>query len=270
MTSTREQVSAFRAMHQRGAGFILPNAWDGGSARMLEHAGFPVLATTSAGVAFSRGLPDGSMSRGDMLEAIAHIVSVVACPVSADLESGYGPGVDDVAATFAAAVEIGVVGGNLEDSDAEGLFDVERAADRVRAARGSAPAEAFVLNARTDPYMTQHPDPLAESIRRAQLYLEAGADCIFVPGVSDAAQIARLASEIDGPLNVVAGLTEPVIDAETLRSLGVARISVGGTLTRAVLTLVEDAGREMLERGTFGFATGAVPYGELQHRFGVP
>ena len=269
MTSA-QQVTAFRRMHRRGAGFILPNAWDGGSARMLEHAGFPVIATTSAGIAFSRGRPDGSMSGPDMLEEIARIVAAVECPVSADLESGYGPGTDAVAATFAAAVEIGVVGGNLEDSDADGLLDLERAADRVRAARAAAPPESFVLNARTDPYMTRHPDALAESVRRAQAYLEAGADCIFVPGVSDAAQIARLVVEIDAPVNVVAGLTEPVIDAGTLRAIGVARISVGGTLTRAVLTVVESAGREMLEHGTFGFAAGAVSYGELQNRFGPP
>lgn len=134
------------------------------------------------------------------------------------------------------------------------------------AAREAAPD--FVLNARTDPYMTRHPDALAESITRAQRYLEAGADCIFVPGVGDPDEISRLVAEIDGPVNVVAGLTEPVIDAATLRSLGVARISVGGTLTRAVLSLVDAAGHEMLERGTFGFADGAIAYSEFQSRLG--
>jgi len=258
------RAAEFLAMHRPGAGFILPNAWDGGSARMLEQVGFPAIATTSAGIAFSRGLPDAGMPGPEMLEAIARIVEVVDVPVSADLESGYG----DVAGTFARAVEIGVVGANLEDSGPDGLFDVEDAVERVRAARSAAPAGTFVLNARTDPYMVKHPDALAESVRRAQRYLEAGADCIFVPGVSDADQIRRLTAEIGAPVNVVAGLTEPVLDASTLRSLGVARISVGGTLTRAVLSLVDRAGREMRDEGTFGFAEGAIAYAEFQRLFG--
>ena len=197
-----------------------------------------------------------------MLEAVERIVSVVGCPVSADLESGYG----DVATTVSAALDIGVVGGNLEDSDASGLLDVEQAVEHLQAARSVAPPEAFVLNARVDPYMVGHPDALAESISRAQRYLEAGADCIFVPGVSDTADIARLVAEIGAPVNVVAGLAGPVLDAATLRSLGVARISVGGTLTRAALTLIEAAGREMADHGTFGFAEGALPYREVQAR----
>jgi len=267
MTATPERVRAFRDLHRPGAGFILPNAWDGGSARMLEHAGFPAIATTSAGIAFCRGVPDGTMARADMLESIARIVAVVDCPVSADLESGYGPDPSDVAETVAAAVEIGVVGGNLEDAGAEGLLDLSAAVERLQAARAAGPPSSFVLNARTDPYMTRHPDAFAETVRRAERYVEAGADCIFVPGVSDAAEIRRLVEEIDAPVNVVAGLVEPVIDAATLRSLGVARISVGGTLTRAVLTLVDTAAREMLDEDTFGFADGAIPYGDLQSRF---
>jgi hypothetical protein len=123
-----------------------------------------------------------------------------------------------------------------------------------------------VLNARTDAYLIRRPDAFAETVRRAERYLAAGADCIFVPGVSDADEIGRLTAEIGAPVNVVAGLVEPVLDAATLRSLGVARISVGGTLTRAVLTLVERAAREMADRGTFGFARGAIPYAELQRR----
>lgn len=268
MTAAPERVKAFRELHQPGAGFVLPNAWDGGSARMLEHAGFPAIATTSAGIAFARGVPDGTMAGGDMLEEIARIVDAVGCPVSADLESGYGSTPDAVARTVSAAVDAGVVGGNLEDAYAGDLFDVEAAVERLEAARASAPAEAFVLNARTDPYLTGHPDAFAEAVRRAQRYVDAGADCVFVPGVRDADEIGRLVAEIGAPVNMVAGLTEPVIDAATLRSLGVARISVGGTLTRAVLTLVESAGREMLEHGTFGFADGAVSYGDLQARFG--
>ncbi|GAB2973091.1 isocitrate lyase/PEP mutase family protein [Nocardioides montaniterrae] len=260
------RVRAFLDLHRPGAGFVLPNAWDGGSARMLEDAGFPVIATTSAGIAFSRGRPDGTMARGEMLEAVGRIVEVVGCGVTADLESGYGPSPSDVATTVGSARELGVIGCNLEDAGPDGLFDVEHAVERLQAAREAAPYGTLVLNARTDPYMTAHPDAFRETVARARRYVDAGADCIFVPGVSDPDVIGRLVEEIDAPLNVVAGLTEPVIDAARLCELGVARISVGGTLTRAVLTLVADAGREMLEDGTFGFARGAIPYADLQTR----
>jgi 2-methylisocitrate lyase-like PEP mutase family enzyme len=267
-SATPNRAAAFLAMHRPGAGFILPNAWDGGSARILEQAGFVAIATTSAGIAFSRGAADGTMDRSEMLDCIARIVSAVACPVSADLESGYGATADDVAATVAAAVKLGVVGGNLEDVTRPGeLLPVEAACERLEAARTAAPAGSFVLNARTDAYMIRHPDAFAETVRRAERYLAAGADCIFVPGVSAAEEIGRLTTAIGAPVNVVSGLVAPVLDAATLRSLGVARISVGGTLTRAVLTLIGEAAREMADHGTFGFARGAIPYAELQQRF---
>ena len=260
MTANTERAAAFLALHQPGAGFVLPNAWDAGSARILEQVGFPAIATTSAGIAFSRGVADAQMDGSEMLDCIALIAEAVECPVTADLESGYGPTPDHVAATVATALDIGVVGGNLEDAIEPGeLLPVE-------AARSSAPTGSFVLNARTDTSMAGHPDALAETVRRAEQYIAAGADCIFVPGVSAADDIGRLAAEIDAPLNVVAGLVEPVLDAATLRELGVARISIGGTLTRAALSLVERAGREMLEHGTFGFADGALSYGEFQQR----
>lgn len=267
---TEERAAAFLGMHRAGAGFILPNVWDPGSARMLEQVGFPVLATTSAGIAFSHGLPDAGMSGAAMLDAIAGIVDAVDCPVTADLESGYGPTADDVAATFAAAVHLGVVGANLEDAAADGLFDVAEAVERLIAARESAPAGSFVLNARTDAYLARHPDAFGEAVRRAHQYVEAGADCIFVPGVSNADEIGRLVTEIGAPVNVVAGLTDPVIDAPTLRTFGVARISIGGTLTRAVLSLVARAGQEMLTDGTFSFADDAISYAEFQQRLGEP
>lgn len=264
-----ERAAAFLDLHRPGAGFILPNAWDGGSARILEQVGFTAIATTSAGIAFSRGVADGRMAGPEMLDCIAQIVEAVDCPVSADLESGYGETPDQVADTVGAALAIGVVGGNLEDAIHPGeLIPVETARERLEAARSRAPKGQFVLNARTDTYMVGHPDAFAETIRRAEQYIAAGADCIFVPGVSAAEEIGRLTAAIGAPVNVVAGLVEPVLDAATLRDLGVARISIGGTLTRAALTVVEQAGREMLDHGTFGFADGAVSYPEFQRRFG--
>jgi len=264
---TTEQVAraaAFAALHRRGAGFILPNAWDAGSARILEQAGFPAIATTSAGIAFSHGVPDARLPWVEMYPAVARIVAAVEVPVTVDLESGYG----DVAGSVGQVVAAGAVGANLEDLDEAGLLlSPESGAARIAEARAAAPAGTFILNARTDTYLTGHPDAFAESVRRAERYLDAGADCIFVPGVRDTDEIARLTAAIDAPVNVVAGLVEPVHDAATLRAAGVARISIGGTLTRAVLGVVERAAREMLDQGTFGFADGAPAYRDLQERF---
>jgi 2-methylisocitrate lyase-like PEP mutase family enzyme len=267
-------AAAFLAMHHDGRGFILPNVWDPGSARILEHVGFPVLATTSAGISFANGRPDGTLTRSAMLSAVAAIVDAVACPVSADLEAGYGATVDDVAATVTDAVAIGVVGANIEDRDpATGeLFDRREATERIAAARSAAPVGQLVLNARVDSFLlapsTRHAAAVFDdAVERAADYVDAGADCIFVPGVEDEDVVAELVNAIHAPLNVVAGLTERVIDAPTLRSLGVARISVGGSLARATLAFIERAGRDLLERGSFDHVHGAISHGDLQRRF---
>ena len=257
-------------MHAVG-GFVIPNAWDGGSARILELVGFAAIATTSAGIAWACGVPDGgALDRETMLEHVGRIVAAVNVPVSADLESGYGDTADDVGRTVAQALELGVVGGNLEDAVNGGLFGIDEAADRLGAARAAAPAGTFVLNARTDAYFAGTTgDPFTETVERAIRYVEAGADCIFVPGVNDEETIRRLAEAIPAPLNVVAGLTANVIDAPTLFSLGVRRVSVGGSLARTALTAVERAGRELLESGTLGFLDGAIGYADVQRRFGA-
>lgn len=191
-------------------------------------------------------------------------------PVSADLESGYGATADDVGRTVSRAVELGVVGANLEDAAGGALFDVDRAADRLAAAREAAPRGRFVLNARTDAYFSGAAgDPFEETVERAVRYVEAGADCIFVPGVNDTDSIRRLAAAIPAPLNIVAGLAANVVDAPTLFSLGVTRVSVGGSLARAALSLVERAGRELRDADTLGFLDGAIGYAEVQRRFGA-
>jgi 2-methylisocitrate lyase-like PEP mutase family enzyme len=259
-------ASDFLALHH-GAGFVLPNAWDAGSARILEQVGFPALATTSAGIAFALGRPDASLDGDTMLEHVERIVSAVSVPVTADLEAGYGASPDDVARTIARAAELGAVGANLEDRVDGVLFGVDEAADRIAAARAAAPAGTFVINARTDTYFgAATGDVFGQTIERAARYLDAGADCIFVPGVDDADTIRRLAAEIPAPLNVVAGLTATKLDAPTLFSLGVRRVSLGGGIARAALSLVERAGRELLETGTLGFLDGAISYADLQRR----
>lgn len=273
--SSAAKAAALLALHH-GRGFVLPNAWDGGSARILEQVGFQAIATTSAGIAWSLGVPDGgTVDRGTMLEHVARIVAAVRVPVTADLESGYGPTTADVERTVAQAVGAGVVGGNLEDVVDGRLLGLDEAVDRVAAARAAAPPGTFVLNARTDTYLV---DPGAggppteerfdATVERATRFVAAGADCVFVPGVAEADTIGRLAAAIPGPLNVVAGLAN-TIGARTLISLGVQRVSLGGSLARAALSLLDRAGHELLESGTLGFLDGVMGYAEVQRRLGA-
>ena len=264
-----DKAAAFLALHA-GPGFVLPNAWDAGSARILEQVGFAAVATTSAGIAWSCGVPDGgALDRGRMLEHVGRIVAAVSVPVTADLEAGYGATADDVGHTVSMAAELGVVGGNLEDSAMGRLFNIDEAVDRLAAARAAAPSGTFVLNARTDTYfLGADGDVFAETIERATRYVEAGADCVFVPGVVEGRTIRELAASVPCPLNVVAGLAN-MIDPPTLISLGVKRVSLGGSLARAALSFLERAGRELLDSGTLGFLEGAVPYADLQRRFGA-
>src|ERR1035437_5740575 len=204
-----DKAAALLALHA-GPGFVLPNAWDAGSARILEQVGFPAIATTSAGIAWSCGVPDGeALDRDRMLEHVGRIVAAVGVPVTADLEAGYGDTADDVGRTVARAVELGAAGGNLEDAGKGWLFGIDEAVDRLAAARAAAPSGTFVLNARTDTYFAgTSGDAFAETVERAVRYVEAGADCVFVPGVVQEDTIRRLAAAIPGPLNVVAGQSE--------------------------------------------------------------
>ncbi len=266
--ATNDKAATLLALHT-GPGFVLPNAWDAGSARILEQVGFPAIATTSAGIAWATGVPDGGvLHRETMLEHVSRIVAAVSVPVTADLEAGYGETADDVGDTVAQAAALGAVGANIEDAGADGLFGIDQAADRIMAARAAAPSGAFVLNARTDTYLAAAGgDVFAETVERAVRYVEAGADCIFVPGVVDEDTIRRLAEAIPRPLNVVAGLASTT-DAPTLFSLGVKRVSLGGSLARAALSALERAGRELLDSGTLGFLDGAIGYADMQRRFG--
>ncbi|MGX5772934.1 isocitrate lyase/PEP mutase family protein [Microbacterium trichothecenolyticum] len=265
-----DQASDFLALHS-GAGFVIPNAWDAGTARVLAQVGFPAIATTSAGIAWSYGVADGgALDPAVMFERVAQISAAVDLPVSADLEAGYGDTPEEVGRTVALAAELGVVGGNIEDAAGGSLFPVDAAAERLVAARAAAPTGTFVLNARTDAFFIGGmEDPFAETVERAQRYVEAGADCVFVPGVTDEDTIRRLVAEIPAPVNVVAGLSAPIIPAPTLFSLGVKRVSVGGSIARAALTAVERAGQELRYAGTLDFLDGALGYADVQRRFDV-
>lgn len=278
-TDRRARAQRFAELHREGC-FLLPNAWDVGSARVLEAAGFPAVATTSAGVAFSLGHPDHDffaeqppedrVDRETMLRRVREMAGGVSVPLSADLEDGYGESPETVAATVAMTLAAGAAGGNIEDFTGDRtrpLYDEKLAADRIRAARETLAAEGepFVLVGRTDVLLVG--GRLDEAVRRANAFLEAGADCAFVPGAADAATIAALVREIDGPLNVVMGLTGNALSLDDLRELGVRRVTVGGSIARAMYRHLLEAARELADRGTFSYAADQLSQAELNDLF---
>jgi 2-methylisocitrate lyase-like PEP mutase family enzyme len=229
-------------LHGGPAPVLLPNAWDVASALVVaRHPACRALATTSAGVARSLGWEDGELIPAErMLDAVARIAAAVDVPVTADLEAGYG----DPVATARAAWEAGAVGLNLEDRNGP----VAEQRERISAVRAAVPA--LVINARTDVFLDGSGEA-GEAIERANAYLAAGADCAFAIGLVDGATIGRLASAIEGPLNVLATAASPPV--EELARLGVRRISLGSGLHRASLTAAEAGAAELFERGTYGF-----------------
>lgn len=269
-TSQRDHAESFRQLHAGPGILVLPNAWDVATARLVEEAGFPGIATTSAGVAWAYGYPDGErISRNEMLEAVRRIAAAVRLPVTADVEGGYGATPEAAAETARAVVAAGAVGLNLEDGTTDGgLLDVALQVERLQAARdaGASSGVLLVINARTDAFEVRAWEParrFAEAVRRANAYRAAGADCLFVPHVSDAATIGRLAREIAGPLNVIAGPPAPPI--RELEQLGVRRASLGPRVVQAALGLVRRAVTELRERGTYETMTELlIPFAELQ------
>jgi 2-methylisocitrate lyase-like PEP mutase family enzyme len=263
LMTQEEKASRFRALHRGAKILILPNAWDVATARIFEMAGFPAIATTSAGIANSLGYPDGEkISRDEMLEMVTRIARAVAIPVTADVESGYG----DPVATAKAVAMAGAIGMNLEDTlseAAETLVELSAQTAIIREIRTlNLP---LVINARTDVYLASIGDPatrFARTVERLNAYREAGADCLFAPGVSDAATIAALAREVQGPLNILATVGTP--PASELQKLGVARVSVGSGPARAALGLVRRIAIELREHGSYNtMFEGQVPYAEM-------
>jgi len=278
----RTKAERFSSKHAGPGCFLMPNAWDAGSAKMLVAAGFDAIGTTSAGIAFALGRPDhvfcsrhARVARDAMLVEVRAIASAVSVPVNADLEGGFGDAPEAVAETIRGAIEAGAAGGNIEDYtgvEDRPLYDRTLAVERIAAAREAIDASGipFVLVARTDRLIVGQPggaDGLVEVIDRANAYREAGADCLFAPGASDLPTVARLASEIDGPLNVVMGLTGSDVTVAELRDAGVRRVSIGGSLARSLYFQIRKAAEEMLERGTFSFARDQVPQSELNRIF---
>src|SRR5580765_3063931 len=253
-----EKAEQFRKLHRGPRILVLPNAWDVASARILEGLGYPAIATTSAGIAFSLGYPDGQrVSREQMLEVVARIAHSVRVPVTADMEAGYGTTVKDMRETAKALIAAGAIGMNLEDvtgEDESSHVNMALQVEKIRAIRETASSLGvpLVLNARTDIYLM----PIGptetrfdRTVERLRAYRRAGADCLFAPNVQDRETIAKLVRALEAPLNIL--LTPGCPSLPELEKLGVARASTGSSAMRATLGLLRRIGKELMEAGTY-------------------
>jgi 2-methylisocitrate lyase-like PEP mutase family enzyme len=264
------RAKAFHEMHRRGKILVLPNAWDVSSARIFEEAGVEAIATTSAGVAFTLGYPDGEkISREEMLDVVARIASKVKIPVTADVEAGYGDRPGDAATTAAAVIEAGAVGLNLEDGTQDPqhpLANLTLQIEKIKAVWEAAQRVEvpLVINARTDVYLREVGEPgsrYKEAVRRLSAFRDAGADCLFVPGLRDPETIGKIIRELDFPVNILVGPGSPSIPE--LQKLGVARVSLGSSAMRATLGLARQIAKELQTSGTYQTLEGAPPHGEV-------
>ena len=267
----RRKGAAFKDLHSVDGIFVMPNAWNAGSAHMLEAAGFPAVGTTSAGISYCLGLPDyeGALTREMALEETCRIAGAIRIPVSMDAENGYGHTPEEVAETIRRVADTGAVGASIEDYSAAfgtgELYDRALSVERIEAAVETASSLPFpfTLTARAESYLTGHPNPFEESVARSVSYREAGADCLYVPGITDAEAIGRLVKEVDAPINVVMGLAGSPLTVNQLTDLGVKRVSIGGSLARATFGIVRRAAEEIRDRGTFTYSEEQVPDAEL-------
>lgn len=291
-------IKQFRALHESGC-FVLPNPWDAGSAIYLEHLGFKGVATTSAGFAFSKGLPDGPefVSRDLMLEHFREIVEATSLPVNADFQNGYADDPEGVAESVKLCVATGVAGLSIEDNSGqseEPLYDLDLAVERIKAAReavdslsvpgadrgpragsprgvveatGSSESRV-VLTARCEAWLVGDADPLNTSIERIVAFADAGADCLYAPGVSDPEEISAIVDAVaPKPVNVLISSNNCDLTVAQLADLGVRRISVGGALARVAWGGFVSAAKEIHERGSFASFADATPFGELNDLF---
>ena len=273
-----EKAERFRKLHGGPRILALPNAWDAASARVLEEAGYPAIATSSAGVAFSLGYSDGQhVSRDQMLEVVARIAHAVRVPVTADMESGYGTTPKDMAETTKAVIASGAIGMNFEDvtgDDESSHVEISLQLEKIQSIRevSSSLGVPLVLNARTDVYLM----PIGEAatrfertVERLRAYHKAGADCLFAPGVSSRETISELVKAIAAPLNILISSGCPSLTE--LEKMGVARVSAGSAVMRATLGLVRQIGKDWMERGTYdSLFDGAIPFAELNRTMGRP
>ena len=269
MTET-SATTRFRQLHDTGL-FVIPNPWDIGSARLLEQLGFKALATTSSGFAWTLGRADNHVSIEEALAHFRAIAASVEIPVSADFEGGFAVDPAGVAANMSAAAATGIAGVSIEDAtgdSSEPLFAFDLAVARVAAAREALEKSGtgVLLTARSEGYLVGRAD-LRETVRRLVAYAEAGADCLYAPGLRHLSDIATVVQAVaPKPVNVLVGAEFTTV--EELARLGVRRISVGGALARAAWSGFLEAAREILERGTFSALSRATPFAEINARFG--
>lgn len=273
-SNTAAAISRFRELHQAGC-FVLPNPWDRGTAKCLEQLGFQALATTSAGLAFSRGLPDtvNSLTRDEVLSHLIEIVSSTTLPVNADYQNGYAEAPDAVAANVLLCVETGVAGLSIEDAtgnDRSPLYDVDLAVERIRAARAAldATGSGVVLTARCEAWLVHDPTPLRTAVDRLVRYAEAGADCLFAPGVLSADEIGAIVKAVHPkPVNVIMSSSSGM-SVNDLAELGVRRISLGSALSRVAWGAFLRATKRIFESGSFEGLAEAASFAELNEMFG--
>lgn len=276
----KSRARAFRELHDQSNAFVLPCAWDAFSALLFEQAGFACVGTTSGGVNWVNGRRDYvyTTPRSEMLRAYGEIARATSLPVSADLENGYGDDAADVADTILTSIDEGMVAGSIEDQcdvptddlcTNGTLFDKTVAVNRIRAAREAADSSAiqYTLTARCEVYYTSCKNPFAEAVDRLNAYSEAGADCLFAPGLNDLSELEALVKEVDGPISFGMGATEKPLTVAMLEDIGVRRISTGGGLTRAVLGLLQRASTEIAESGEFGYLDDALSEKQINEIF---
>ena len=274
MTSTKDAGLAvkFRALHESGC-FVLPNPWDIGTATYLEQLGFKALATTSAGFAFSRGKPDGGVPRDEMLLHIREIVNATTLPVNADFQAGYGDNPDDVGPNVQLCLETGVAGLSIEDSTGRSdrpLYEKELAVERIRAARTTINASqaGVVLTGRCEAWLVGDSDPLRTVLDRLTAYAEAGADCLYAPGVTDPGEISQIVKTVaPKPVNILVSGFNHQLTVSELVDLGVRRISIGSGLALAAWGALLRAAKDIQTNGTFNLLANNASSADLNERF---
>ncbi len=270
-TDRQTRAVAFRELHDRDGAFVIPNPWDVGTARILASFGFEALATTSAGLAFSLGLPEGAVAREQVIAHCRDIVTATELPVSADLEKGFGDDPASVAETIRAVANTGLAGCSIEDHTGrhdDPIFGFDHAVERIAAAVEAARSlpHDFVLTARAENLLHNRPD-LDDTIRRLQAFEAADADVLYAPGLHDLDTIRTVCAALSRPVNVVMGMPGATFGIAELADAGVKRISVGSAFSRLALGAVVGAVREITEHGTFTFSDDAVDFALLENIF---
>jgi 2-methylisocitrate lyase-like PEP mutase family enzyme len=253
----KEKVQRFRAMH--GSAFVIANAWDAGSARILAGLGFQALATSSGAHAGTLGKRDGMVTREEALEHARAIVEATELPVSADLERCFADDPREAAETVRLAAEIGLAGCSIEDATKDRVYDFEHAVERVAAA---ARVKNLVLTARTENFVRNRPD-LDDTIRRLQAFEEAGADVLMAPGLPDLQSVRKVCASLSKPFNFMAGIKGKSFSVAELEAAGVKRVSLATSLWRAAMSGFMEAAREVKEKGTFSYVERSVPTPEI-------